>query len=711
MGASNAWGDDITSLPVNYDYTTQAAVDGNVIAPFDQGTVKAGTNVKALTISSQTATAYFDSDTGTDGRQAYTLASNEKVTFTINAYHGWLTGNKKATFSIVNSEGTAIASYTYDSGQSISDVKIGGSTADGFASFAFGSSYNATQGANGLSGKGKPYTTTESYNPVITIAIYGSGDVVMNFTKSQGSVSQSFSGTLGGSVAKDLAKITVVDASENDDRMYHIGKLSIVTETLSNVTVTTQYLDGEGNKVFADTEDVISYGASFTPTYTASTSSTIWDYSYASGADEIASVTSDKIVTILYNRTAKSAYNAYNILYGQDYDLAVTTADWTTGTGGRFTPTILEEDGNRYMSVVQDTRDQNSATLISTATQGIVAAGTDFTLTFDIKMGNCNTDVPSFTIYDAANTSAIFSFTGNAKNTEKWNINNDSENPITMSGTATNTAIASLTWYSVKVTRFGANTFVTIKKKSDGSTVLDKAVATTLSSTGGIGKMTFGTGRYNGNFAMDNVIIRDVVASEDLPSAENIVVSAAGYATYVSDYNLDFSSATTKAYKVAVESKGVATLTEVSKVPAKTPVLLYCAGGNGTGEDIAITTDAVDAVTGNDLVVGTGAAVATTDGEYTNMILNNIGGNVGFYFANGQTVAANRAYLHIATTLAPDAAASRMVMVFGNEATGIGSVKSEEMKDKSEVYNLKGQRVAQPTKGLYIVNGKKVVIK
>ena len=28
-----------------------------------------------------------------------------------------------------------------------------------------------------------------------------------------------------------------------------------------------------------------------------------------------------------------------------------------------------------------------------------------------------------------------------------------------------------------------------------------------------------------------------------------------------------------------------------------------------------------------------------------------------------------------------------------------------------EFYNLAGQRVAQPTKGLYIVNGKKVVIK
>jgi hypothetical protein len=105
--------------------------------------------------------------------------------------------------------------------------------------------------------------------------------------------------------------------------------------------------------------------------------------------------------------------------------------------------------------------------------------------------------------------------------------------------------------------------------------------------------------------------------------------------------------------------------------------------------------------------------VATTDGEYTNMILNNVGGNIGFYFANGQTVATNRAYLHIATSLAP-AAGSRMVMVFGDETTGI--IDATRLNDNVEmindnVYDLQGRKVAQPTKGLYIVNGKKVVIK
>ena len=47
-----------------------------------------------------------------------------------------------------------------------------------------------------------------------------------------------------------------------------------------------------------------------------------------------------------------------------------------------------------------------------------------------------------------------------------------------------------------------------------------------------------------------------------------------------------------------------------------------------------------------------------------------------------------------------------------NEPTGIETVaNSQEVNANSKFFNLAGQRVAQPTKGLYIVNGKKVLVK
>ena len=58
------------------------------------------------------------------------------------------------------------------------------------------------------------------------------------------------------------------------------------------------------------------------------------------------------------------------------------------------------------------------------------------------------------------------------------------------------------------------------------------------------------------------------------------------------------------------------------------------------------------------------------------------------------------------------AAASSFSLNLGEETTGINAVNgSEFMVNGSDIYNLNGQRVAQPTKGLYIVNGKKVIIK
>ena len=53
---------------------------------------------------------------------------------------------------------------------------------------------------------------------------------------------------------------------------------------------------------------------------------------------------------------------------------------------------------------------------------------------------------------------------------------------------------------------------------------------------------------------------------------------------------------------------------------------------------------------------------------------------------------------------------ARLLISIDGETTGISNVKNVTATD-GQAYNLAGQRVAQPTKGLYIVNGKKVIIK
>ena len=69
----------------------------------------------------------------------------------------------------------------------------------------------------------------------------------------------------------------------------------------------------------------------------------------------------------------------------------------------------------------------------------------------------------------------------------------------------------------------------------------------------------------------------------------------------------------------------------------------------------------------------------------------------------------HKAYMEL-----PSGAPAKLSLSFGDddETTDIESVTTdEEAKDNDVYYNLNGQRVSNPQKGVYIHNGKKVIIK
>ena len=186
----------------------------------------------------------------------------------------------------------------------------------------------------------------------------------------------------------------------------------------------------------------------------------------------------------------------------------------------------------------------------------------------------------------------------------------------------------------------------------------------------------------------------------------SVTVTSANYATYVSDFDLDFTGKGIKAYIAKADGTTGVSFTQVEKVPANTGVLLYKDGG--TTEEIPVLTGAAEDVTGNVFKPGTGAAVASEDGNLHNYILNNVGGVVGFYRANGQTVGTNRAYIQIdGSTLVK----GFIALPGSDEETGIETMRDGENEKMSAIFDLSGRRVAKPAKGLYIVNGKKVLVK
>ena len=75
------------------------------------------------------------------------------------------------------------------------------------------------------------------------------------------------------------------------------------------------------------------------------------------------------------------------------------------------------------------------------------------------------------------------------------------------------------------------------------------------------------------------------------------------------------------------------------------------------------------------------------------------------------TIPAGKAYVTVPSTAFPDGA--RTLGISFDDVTIVDAARLNnhgEMMNES-VYNLQGQRVAQPAKGLYIMNGKKVIIK
>lgn len=177
------------------------------------------------------------------------------------------------------------------------------------------------------------------------------------------------------------------------------------------------------------------------------------------------------------------------------------------------------------------------------------------------------------------------------------------------------------------------------------------------------------------------------------------------YSTLTSEYALDFTNSygmTAYIVKDNDASDGYVTLTQVNKVPANTGLILKV---NSTGYpySIPVLTGAADDVSGN---LMTGSAFTTTavaaNGGY---ILK----NGAFHPANAGNLPAGKAYLNLAV---PSNNASPLILDFGDGTTNITTTNfTNGTNNRGEVYNLAGQRVAQPTKGLYIVNGKKFVVK
>ena len=148
------------------------------------------------------------------------------------------------------------------------------------------------------------------------------------------------------------------------------------------------------------------------------------------------------------------------------------------------------------------------------------------------------------------------------------------------------------------------------------------------------------------------------------------------------------------------------TAIEGGVIPAQTGVVLK---GTATTCPLTLTNDAVAPVEGN-IFTGTCLPISVTQETLENYyVLSTLQGVIGLYWPQEGTtaLAANKAYIDNT----PAAGAAGYRFVFGDDTTvGIDGAQLGQPSD-APYYDLSGRRVAQPAKGIYIHNGKKVFIK
>ncbi len=180
--------------------------------------------------------------------------------------------------------------------------------------------------------------------------------------------------------------------------------------------------------------------------------------------------------------------------------------------------------------------------------------------------------------------------------------------------------------------------------------------------------------------------------------------SAASYSTLYLDYAVKLPSGV-KAYRGVLNAEE-ATLTlyqiKTGVVPALCAVIIE---NTHVGSSITLTKTTTTATYTNDLK-GTLIAIAGIDPSNYYVLGHTAQYHLGFYHPNSTTLAANKAYIEWSSSNARSLTIKR-----GNDE-GTTAISEMESIENAVIYNLWGQRVYHMESGkIYIVNGKKVVIK
>lgn len=215
-------------------------------------------------------------------------------------------------------------------------------------------------------------------------------------------------------------------------------------------------------------------------------------------------------------------------------------------------------------------------------------------------------------------------------------------------------------------------------------------------------KMSDNGTKYSSAFILEEVPYANVVTMKSFEGTNNIATFSAPFPTVVPENTTAYSVATqTDGNITSVNTYTVATAGEA--IPANTGVILL--GSNTSLTMLPRTTEEIVTIEDGALKHSAGAAKdITSENSY---VLANKTTGWGFYKvgASASALPMNKAYLVLPTNTPQS-----FVRCFFGNTTGLDSTPIQNASTNN-IYDLSGRQVKVASKGIYIINGKKVLVK
>jgi len=628
----------------------------------------------------------------------FTMPTDENISVNVTAEFQTRTSITGAIITL------ATTSFTYDGTAkepAVSSVVLSGTTLNA-ADYEVSYSDNVDAGTNAtvtVTGK-RTYTGTASttftieiasFTPTVTLAGWTFGETA-NTPSVRDNVSEgevSFTYATKGST--EFSSTVPTDAGEYTVKATIAAKGNYTAaEATADFTISKAYLTVEGVRELTVSITGWKYGAEHAgPTVSGNLGNADVTYTYKDGKDDQAefSVTVPTTVGsyIVKATVAESdnyfggeAYNEFSIekgdiptptvstIDGQTYDgqahNIITVSGVPTGTTVKYYYagiTASDYNNESFELLCEPGEDEFSATVPTTTDAGY------FALLYRIDGGDNYNDIEAGRLIKVAFVPASISEVTIDKTSMEY------------TGEAQTVTITSVKAGTMNLT---ANDYTVSYEMVDEDEETVQVDAPIESGTYNV--VVTGKGNFTGTKSATFTIVNRTLADGEVTFHE-------GWATYCSligDVNLP---AGIGAYVASGLGNGVVTLTQISYIPAKEPVLL----NNAT----TTTTDNTEYPF--NLLQYAGEDIDVDDMYYYGLH------NGAFMRVTG-TIPEGKIYLYAEEPNAP-----QLTIVIDGETMGINEIETMRNVDNENVYDLMGRKVQKPSKkGLYISNGHKVVV-